>query len=159
MRNLPRAVIAVALAAGLSWTPARDAAALMDEGRPACDYCRMIMTERRFGGMLETAEGRGLIFDSAECLAAYCLRNEAASATSHAMWSVCWAPPGVWMRAERAWYLHSDRLESPMAMNLSAFQSRSDAERASRAHPGEVLSWRQVLALVDRTWFHQDTGR
>ena len=54
--------------------------------------------------------------------------------------------------AQQARYLHCAALESPMAMNLSAWRSRARAGSARRRHAGEILTWPQVLALVDSTW-------
>ena len=41
-----------------------------DRGRPTCDYCRMIITEKEYGGKIKTVKGKALIFDATECMAA-----------------------------------------------------------------------------------------
>src|SRR5262249_38760744 len=124
-----------------------------DEGRPACDYCRMIITERRFGAKLETRDRKLYIFDSTECLAAYFLRTPVDSSEVRTVWSVRWDRPQSVVDARKAWYLLSDRLPSPMGMNLSAFRTSAAAEAARKTHPGELLRWGQVLELVQRKWF------
>jgi len=45
-----------------------------DRGRPTCDYCRMIITEKEYGGKIKTAKGKALIFDATECMAAFVIK-------------------------------------------------------------------------------------
>ena len=45
-----------------------------DRGRPTCDYCRMIITEKEYGGRIKTTKGKTLIFDATECMAAFVIK-------------------------------------------------------------------------------------
>src|SRR5882762_7485605 len=53
----------------------RDSRAALDQGRPACDYCRMILTEPGFGGEIAVRSGPRKIYDSVECMAAAVLTD------------------------------------------------------------------------------------
>ena len=132
--------------------PPHPSTAALDQGRLACDYCKMIITRADFGGEILTTGGARLIFDSTECLAAYVLSRATLPQEIRTMVSIDHEAPRHRLRAEQACYLHSASLESPMAMNLSAYRSRARAEIARRRHPGGLLTWPQVLALVDSTW-------
>jgi len=153
--RLPRRAgvcFALAVTAVASILPAA-ARAAQDMGRPACDYCKMIITEPRFGGRLETQDRKVYIFDSTECLAAFCLRPPQGRLEIRAIWSVRWDRPQAVVDARKAWYLLSDRLPSPMEVNLSAFGTSAAAATARKTHPGAVLRWAQVLELVHQRWF------
>jgi copper chaperone NosL len=143
----------VVLSCGLARPPA--CAAALDAGRPACDYCRMILTEKGFGGEIVTARGRRLIFDSTECMAAFLLAGTISSLEIASVLSVDHEDPRRRLRADRAFYLRSPALGSPMGLNLSAYRSAPRAAAAKRRYPGELLAWNQVLALVDTTWYRR----
>ena len=122
------------------------------KGTPTCDYCRMFMTEKAFGGRLTTTDGKTLIFDATECMAAFTLYKFPADQI-RSLRSVNWAAPDKLLDAKRAWYLRSAKRPSVMGVNLSAYASRAEAERArTNLGDGQVLDWEQVLGLVRRRW-------
>ena len=143
------AIVATAMAAAV--TPA---GAAVDRGRPACDYCRMVFTRPQFGGEIRTADGRRLIFDAAECMAAYCLR-QARTTDLVAVRAVRYDAPAARIDVHRAWFVRSDSLESPMGLNLAAFATHRRAQAEAKRTRGRVLSWRSVVTLVDTTWFRK----
>jgi copper chaperone NosL len=121
------------------------------KGTPTCDYCRMFMTERAFGGRLITTDGKTLIFDATECMAAFTLYKIPPKEVRR-LRSVHYAAPHALLDAKRAWYLRSAKRPSVMGVNLSAYASRAEAERARSEVGGELLDWDQVVGLVRRRW-------
>ena len=129
-----------------------------DRGRPTCDYCRMIITEKEYGGRIKTAKGKTLIFDATECMAAFVIKAMVKPAEIQSLWSVHFSQPGRMLNAKTAFYLQSNSMMSPMSINLSAYQSRAEAERMREKHPGELLNWTQVLDFVKQKWFREMLG-
>jgi copper chaperone NosL len=129
-----------------------------DRGHPACDYCRMIITEKHYGGKIKTVKGTTLIFDATECMAAFVIRSMVKPAEIQSLWSVNFSQPGRMLNAGTAWYLRSSSTMSPMGINLAACASRAEAERMRQKHPGELLKWTEVLNLVKEKWFPEMLG-
>ena len=129
-----------------------------DRGRPTCDYCRMIITEKEYGGRIKTAKGKTLIFDATECMAAFVIKAMVKPAEIQSLWSVHFNQPGRMLNAKTACYLQSNSMMSPMSVNVSAYQSRAEAERMRQKHPGELLNWAQVLDFVKQKWFREMLG-
>src|SRR5688572_29296866 len=119
-----------------------------DRGRPTCDYCRMIITEKEYGGRIKTTRGKTLIFDATECMAAFVIKAMVKPAEIQSLWSVHFNQPGKMLNAKTACYLQSNSMMSPMSMNLSAYPSRAEAEKMREKHPGDLLNWAQVLDFV-----------
>jgi copper chaperone NosL len=140
----------IVLAVVLGW--ALVAFAGVYEGHRTCDYCHMFLDHEDFGGRLKTVQGKTLIFDASECMAAFSL-SKIDPKEIRALRSVDHAHPGKLLDAKRAWYLRSDARPSPMAVNLSAYASRAEAERARTALGGDVLTWDQVMELIKQRWF------
>jgi hypothetical protein len=114
----------------------------------------MILVEsgKGFGGVIETVDGRRLIFDSTECMAAFVLTHGVPANRVRAIYSVDHDAPDHRLVAERARYLHS-HMESPMGMGLSAHASLARARAERRRHPGEILDWDHVKELVRVVWY------
>src|SRR5262245_3127555 len=129
-----------------------------DRGRPTCDYCRMILTEKDYGGRIKTTNAKVLIFDSTECMAAFVTKEMVKPAEIGSIWSVHCGQPNRLLNAKTACYLQSASMMSPMSINLSAYPSRAEAERMRQTHPGELLNWPQVLDLIKQKWFPEMLG-
>ena len=114
-------------------------------GRDACDYCRMVISDPRYGAELVTAKGKVHEFDSIECLAAYYLQARAAGAAVHSIWVSDFERPGTLVPAAEARYSRASGPASPMGKGLTAH-----ASAAGVANGAPSLRWDDVLALVER---------
>ena len=141
--DVKRASVAMAVAVAACAPPGPQAIA--DKGK-ACDYCRMSISDERFGGQLITPRGKTYAFDAIECLASYYLQNRA-DGDNGSVWVADFANPGHWLEAKNALFIRNDAHQSPMGLNLVAL--RADADNATAGQvPGTTLRWQQVLALV-----------
>ena len=137
-----RAVLAILLAVSLSC--ARGPRALV-AGEDSCDYCRMTITDTRYGGQVVTSRGRVLTFDAVECLASYV--SETASSEIRSVHVSDYRTRDM-VRAEDAVFVRG-ALQSPMGQGLAAFAAPDSSLPALRAEfGGEVLRWNDVLAGV-----------
>jgi len=143
-----RATIA-ALAVAAACAPAGPQA-IANAGRP-CDYCRMTISDERFGGQIITRKGKTHAFDSIECLASFWLQQPDTN-TGSAVWVADYANPGEWIRAKNALFVRSEAHQSPMGLNLVSFSAGADSTVRIPGVAGETLRWAQVLALVQREW-------
>ena len=114
----------------------------------ACDYCRMQISDPRFGGELITRTGKVHKFDSIECLASFYAGLED-SASVRSLWVSDYRKPGTLVPAREALYIHHGGPGSPMGRGLLALQAGSDASSAS-VPAGDKLSWSGVVELVSR---------
>jgi copper chaperone NosL len=118
-------------------------------GSDACAYCRMVISDQRYGAELMTAKGKVHTFDSIECLASYSLQRRPAGSADSA-WVTDFEHPGTLVPAAAAWYLRAPGPSSPMGKGLTAFAPTADTARLRRSFGGEPMRWADVLALVER---------
>lgn len=114
-------------------------------GKVECTHCSMKVMDQRFGCEIVSRKGKVMIFDAIECMTPWYNKNDR-NDFAFVMVSDA-AHPGVLIPAEKAFFLKSENLPSPMGGNLSAFRWEADRDRFIREHTGEKLSWQQVLAL------------
>ena len=115
-------------------------------GEDACEFCRMTITDARFGGQAITARGRVRSFDAVECLASYVIgtRQEELRdiyVSDYRTRSLIPVTDAVFIRG--------GSLRSPMGRELAAVAAATTSLDALRAElGGEVLRWADVLAAA-----------
>lgn len=120
-----------------------------------CDYCRMIISDQRYGGELMTNKGKAYKFDSIECLSAYVQEQKPGSQDVGMLLSIDFNNPEKFIDARTAWYLHSDLLKSPMGLNLTAFSNEELAQTVKNVYPGELVRWQKVNEIVNDKWLNK----
>jgi copper chaperone NosL len=129
-------------------------------GVDACDFCRMTVSDTRFGGEIQSRTGRIHTFDAVECLASFHLdaaeRNDVRGA-----WTVDFES-GRMVPVDSAVFLQDGTLSSPMGRKLASFAPEHRAGLEAR-YGGRVVSWTEVLESFRRQGLepgaHQhDTG-
>ncbi len=134
------AAVALILAfslAGCATMQPRDLALNADE----CGFCRMIVSDARFGAQVVTTTGRQVVFDSPECLAGFLASTPAESVAS--VWVLDAQAPGTWIAADEAGFLTDASLRGPMG-RVTAFASPELAAAAVSTLGGHTLSWEAI---------------
>jgi copper chaperone NosL len=114
-------------------------------GTDACDYCRMTVTDTRFGGELQSRTGRIHTFDAVECLASFYL-DAASRDDIRAAW-VSDFETGRLVPVDSAITLQEGSIASPMGRSLVAFAPEA-AELAVQKYGGRALRWPEVLEVL-----------
>jgi copper chaperone NosL len=116
-------------------------------GVDACDFCRMTVSDIRFGGEIQSRTGRLHAFDAVECLASFHL-DAADRDEVKAAW-VSDFETGRLVPVDSAVFLQDSQLKSPMGRNLVAF-APEHALRLTSSYDGRVITWEDVRALLRR---------
>jgi len=125
----------------------------IEYGVDACTFCKMTITDPRYGAEIVTKKGRVRKYDAIECMVQDGLeRFEPADV--HAYLAVDFSNPKSLTSAATATYLHSSGLRSPMGLNVAAFAGGESARDARGRYPGELMSWPEVQELVKETSGH-----
>jgi copper chaperone NosL len=109
-----------------------------------CDYCRMTISDSRFGGEAVLATGRVKKFDSAECLVGWVRATPADKRGD--LYVIDAQHPGSFVPAANAGFLKGALLKSPMGQAVISFADTTKAEQQRAMLGGRVLTWVQLLA-------------
>jgi len=107
-------------------------------GKDACVYCKMTISDRRYGAELVTQKGKVYKFDAIECMLDYMKENEANYAYYMA---IAYDHPGSLQSVDSLTYLISPNMPSPMGAFLTAFSIPSIAQEFQEDHGGELYGW------------------
>ncbi len=113
-------------------------------GKDNCSYCKMPFSDARFGAELITSKGKIYKFDDAHCLFSFMHENDNANAKNARIYFVDFSGKHEFMPAEKAVYLKSDALRTPMNGNVAAFKSEDNLQAAVQKFPGVVLNWNEL---------------
>jgi copper chaperone NosL len=116
-------------------------------GEESCAECLMTVSDARYATELITKKGKVYFFDSVECLAGFYLDQNADDVAS--MWVTDFHTQARLIPVDKAFFLRSKDLRSPMGMNLTAFGDGITPETILNSFIGEILDWPEVLALVE----------
>ncbi len=123
----------------------------IEYGKDSCAYCLMLIGDAGFSAELKTKKGKVYKFDSIECLAAFILSGKVREGNILAIW-VADFPSKKLVKLEEVKFLISQKLRSPMALNISAFVREEELKQAHRNFKGKIVSWKEVLEYVREKW-------
>ena len=126
------------------------AVACSSEPRPiaydadGCAYCRMQISDARFGAELVTTKGKVYTFDSIECLLQF-HRQASIAGDVRSVWVSDYRRPGTLISALTASYVQLGAGRSPMGRGVLAVASESDARLVANG-AGSIKRWADLLA-------------
>ncbi len=111
-------------------------------GKDQCSFCKMNIVDKMHAAQFVTAKGKQFKFDAIECMVNYIDQNREEKIAL--LLVADYGNPGEMTDAEKATYLISTAIKSPMGANLSAFSSKNTAEEFQQKNPGEIYTWESV---------------
>ena len=115
-------------------------------GQDQCDHCRMTIVDNKFGAEIVTKKGKIYKFDAVECMANFMKDGKIQQNEISKCFVIDASNPAQFIDAENATYLISENFPSPMGADLSAYGSRSDAEKSQANHKGDLRTWDDIKA-------------
>lgn len=115
-------------------------------GTDACHFCKMTIVTKTHSAQAVSTKGKQFKYDAIECMVNDLnLENKAEMSV---LLVANYLNAGEMIPAEKATYLVSENIPSPMGGNLSATANNSDAEQLKTENGGELFDWK---ALKSRT--------
>jgi copper chaperone NosL len=109
----------------------------------ACEFCKMPVSDGKFGTEIQTQKGRFYMFDDISCLVNYCEENEATKVKSYYVHD--YTQNNQLIDATKAFYIKGGAINSPMHGNIAAFATFSDAQNFGDKLKAQAISWNEIL--------------
>lgn len=119
-------------------------------GHDECDFCRMSITDNRYGCELITDKGKVFKFDEAGCMIEYALVENLIGDVNQKFLVTDFAAPETFMNANDGFYVHNENFRSPMGLNVTAFNSEISRQKFVAENGGNLLNWIDVIELVSQ---------
>jgi copper chaperone NosL len=109
-----------------------------------CNYCRMQISDPRFGAELLTRHGRSVKFDSIECLVAFYTQAVAANDVG-SVWVSDFQHPGTLIEATHATFVDLGAGRAPMGRGWAAASTTDAAIKLRGSDARAVTHWGDLL--------------
>lgn len=117
-------------------------------GEEECEFCKMMVMDKRYGAELVTDKGKIYFFDSIECLIGYIENKNISKKDYSSLWVSNYADPGNIIDASNAIYLKNDELRSPMGLNALAVETLEQFDPIFNQYGGKQLKFEDLFELV-----------
>ncbi len=117
-------------------------------GHDECEFCRMQITDSRYGSELVTEKGKVYKFDSVECMAEFAMIKNLAGDSNQSLLVTDFFRPETFIDATSAFYVLNSNFRSPMGLNVSAFDGSVSGQKFVVENGGQILNWADVIELV-----------
>jgi len=117
-------------------------------GHDECDFCRMLITDNRYGSELVTDKGKVFKFDEVSCMIEYALVKNFIGDANQKFLVTDFPNPATFIDATAAFYVENDNFRSPMGLNVMAFDSEISRQKFVAESGGSLLNWVDVIELV-----------
>jgi copper chaperone NosL len=112
-------------------------------GQDGCHYCRMTIVDSQYAAQIVTKKGKAYKFDATECMIRFMDEFDISKVALYL--SNNYTNPGELIAADKATFLISENVPSPMGAFLSAFKARQDAQELRDSKSGELFTWEELL--------------
>ncbi len=107
-----------------------------------CDFCKMTISDGKFGCELITKKGRIYKFDDIGCMMHY--KKENPKLVYQAFYVSDYGENNVLIPADAAFYVRSIELKSPMGGNIAAFNTKDKADTYAKHFSTQLSNWKQI---------------
>ena len=114
-------------------------------GVDACSFCKMTISDNRFGGEIITKKGKTYKFDDIHCLIAFKKSNALNGEDIGHIYFVKFDGTHNLIEAAKAYLFKSNELHTPMAGNLAAFENEQSLNNTAQKFKGTASNWNDLL--------------
>lgn len=114
-------------------------------GEDACHFCRMTLMDNKFGAEVVSVQGKVFKFDDTNCMVNFLNSGTLAERDIAYKLVVDYTMPEKLISAENAFFLKSDKIRSPMASMVAAFEQKADMDRYKGTWKGIYLTWGELV--------------
>lgn len=115
----------------------------IDYGSDGCHFCKMTIVDKVHAAEIVTKKGKVYKFDATECMINF--MNDFDASEIELYLSNNYKEPEQLIDAQKATFLISKNIPSPMGAYLSAFKNKADAEKMQSEKGGDLYSWEELL--------------
>ena len=112
------------------------------EANDMCSFCRMSISERRYAAELIDNDGQAFKFDDIGCMANF-IRQKRNNGAIQATFVMDF-DRREWLQAEKASYVRSAELNTPMNGGIVAFKDQAGANAAVAKYHGTMLRFGEI---------------
>ena len=117
---------------------------LIKKGTDTCQFCKMTVSDDRFGAEIVTHKGRIFKFDDIHCLATFLKTGAVSAGDIKDIYFTDFCNGHGLINEKNSSLLKSDALKSPMGGNTAAFSNLDSLKKMQQLFSGTPISWNEL---------------
>ncbi len=113
-------------------------------GQDNCDFCKMTISDNRFGAEIVTKKSKVYKFDDEHCIIGFLDSNKVAKEDIAEIYFTDFLAPHDLINVKKAYFLQSPNFRSPMNGNIAAFSNEDSIEKVLPDFYGNKISWEDM---------------
>lgn len=113
-------------------------------GQDNCDFCKMTISDNRFGAEIITKKSKVYKFDDEHCIMAFLHSKKVEQEQIAGTYFTNFSSPHQLINVENAYFLQSPSFKSPMNGNIAAFSNEDSLEKILPKFYGNKISWEDM---------------
>ncbi len=143
--KFPAKIVAVCLLAGtVSFSGCSSMPEPIHYGQDNCDFCKMGILDKKFGGEIITIKGKAYKFDDMHCLLGFVNAKTIDKKEIASIYFVDFTGGHQFIKSGESFLLKSDRLHSPMNGDIAAFKNQDSAKVYQQEWKGQLIKWEDL---------------
>ncbi len=110
-----------------------------------CHFCKMTITDIRFGAEIVTKKGKVYKFDDTHCIASYLKSKGLEPGDIKNIYLTNYAGDHQLIEVGNTFLLSSPELRSPMGGNVATFDNKDSLQIIQKRFKGNVVAWNQLI--------------
>ncbi|MBK9477791.1 MAG: hypothetical protein KA450_08230 [Bacteroidia bacterium] len=113
-------------------------------GKDVCAFCKMTISDARFGAEVITKKGKIYKYDEIHCFINSIDKAQIDSATVDKLYFINFCLNHTLVPLEKSFFLASENLRSPMGGNIAVFLNQDSLLKTQQKIGGEKLTWEEI---------------
>jgi copper chaperone NosL len=113
-------------------------------GKDNCHYCKMTISDTRFGAEIITDKGKIIKFDDPKCVISFLRSHEGQSLSVHEIYFTDFSGGHQLIDSKNAIFLKTESLKAPMGGVFSCFSNPDSLKNVMAIYPGVITHWHEV---------------
>ena len=113
-------------------------------GKDNCSFCKMTISDNRYGAEIITRKGKVYKFDDSHCLLSFIQSKTVEKKELDKVYFTDFIGKHNLIKADNAFLLQSDFFRSPMNGNIAAFSNADSMKKIAQQYKSSVVTWKQL---------------
>jgi copper chaperone NosL len=113
-------------------------------GTDNCTFCKMTISDARFGAEIVTKKGKVFKFDDAHCIVSFIQTKQLPQSDINNIYFTNFSNGHSLIKVKEALLFKSDALHSPMGGNVAAFNQQDSIKIIQQQYNGIAISWNEL---------------
>jgi copper chaperone NosL len=113
-------------------------------GKDNCSFCKMTISDNRYGAEIITRKGKVYKFDDSHCLLSFIQSKTVEKKDLGKVYFTDFMGEHALIKADDVFLLQSDFFRGPMNGNIAAFKNEDSMKKVAKQYNGNILTWKQL---------------